>query len=88
LTTGPYEVRLHREAARAYRRLHDPLRARIGAAIDGLADEPRPPGATKLAGQDDYRIRVSDYRIVYAVDDRKRLVLIAGIAHRRDVYRR
>jgi len=64
------------------------LRSRIASAIDNLADEPRPPGATKLAGRGDYRIRVGDYRIVYAVDDEERLVLIARIAHRRDVYRR
>jgi mRNA interferase RelE/StbE len=42
----------------------------------------------RLAGRDDYRVRVGDYRIVYAVDDRERLVLIARIAHRREVYRR
>jgi mRNA interferase RelE/StbE len=57
-------------------------------AIDGLATNPRPPGAAKLAGRDDFRIRVGDYRIVYAVDDRERLVIVARIAHRRDVYRR
>jgi mRNA interferase RelE/StbE len=53
-----------------------------------LADDPRPPGAVKLAGRDDYRIRVGDYRIVYAVDDEEGLVIVARIAHRRDVYRR
>jgi len=79
---------LHREAARAYRRLHDPLRARITAAIDSLADDRRPTGTVRLAGRDDYRIRVGDYRIVYAVDDESRVVIIARIAHRRDVYRR
>jgi mRNA interferase RelE/StbE len=41
----------------------------------------------KLAGRDDFRIRVGDYRIVYAVDEGEELVLIARIAHRRDVYR-
>jgi mRNA interferase RelE/StbE len=41
----------------------------------------------KLAGRDDFRVRVGDYRIVYAVDDAKDLVVIARIAHRRDVYR-
>ncbi len=41
----------------------------------------------KLAGRDDYRLRVGDYRIVYAVDDAEDLVLIARIAHRRDIYR-
>ena len=42
----------------------------------------------KLAGRDDFRIRVGDYRIVYAVDDRNRQVIVARIAHRREVYRR
>lgn len=64
------------------------MRERIGAAIDALAVEPRPPGVVRLAGRDDFRIRVGDYRIVYAVDDAALLVLVARIAHRRDVYRR
>ncbi len=78
---------MHRDAVRAYRRLHGPLRDRIRAAVDGLAGEPRPAGAVKLAGRDDFRIRVGDYRIVYAIDDRDRVVLVARIAHRREVYR-
>jgi mRNA interferase RelE/StbE len=78
---------MHRDAVRAYRRLHGPLRDRIRAAIDSLATEPRPIGAVKLAGRDDFRIRVGDYRVVYAINDRDRLVLVARIAHRREVYR-
>jgi len=60
---------------------------RIAAAIDGLAINPRPTGSVKLAGRDDFRLRVGDYRIVYPVDDAEDLVIIARIAHRRDVYR-
>lgn len=71
-----------------YRRLQGPMRERIGAAIEALAVDPRPPGVVRLAGRDDFRIRVGDYRIVYAVDDPGRVVLVARIAHRRDVYRR
>ncbi len=83
-----YDVRLHPEAVRAFRRLRGRIRERIESAIDGLAAEPRPQGAVKLAGRDDFRIRVGDYRIVYAVEDTARLVLVARIAHRREVYRR
>jgi mRNA interferase RelE/StbE len=68
--------------------LHGSLRNRIRAAIDALADEPRPRGAVKLAGRDDYRIRVGEYRVIYAVDDDDSLVIVARIAHRREVYRR
>ena len=60
----------------------------VQLAIDALAANPRPVGCVKLAGRDDYRIRVGDYRVVYAVDDDERLVLVARIAHRREVYRR
>lgn len=86
--TRRYEIRLHPDAVRAYRRLHEPIRGRIARAIDGLSDDPRPIGATKLAGRDDFRIRVGDFRIVYAVEEAQRVVLVGRIAHRRDVYRR
>src|SRR4030065_294432 len=46
------------------------------------AADPRPGGAESLAGRDDCRVRVVDYRTVYAVDDGERLVLVARIAHR------
>jgi mRNA interferase RelE/StbE len=64
------------------------VRDRIHAVIDGLATEPRPVGVVKLAGRADYRVRVGEYRVVYAVDDAERLVIVARIGHRREVYRR
>ena len=85
---GNDEVRLHRDAERAYRRLQGSFGERIRDAIDALAADPCPSGALKLAGRDDYRVRIGDYRIVYAVDDEERLVIVARIAHRREVYRR
>lgn len=72
---------------RAYRRLHGAIKSRITAAIDGLSIDPRPAGTVKLAGSDDFRIRVGDYRIVYAVDDSRRIVIVARVAHRSEVYR-
>lgn len=82
-----YEVRLQPAAIREYRRVQGSLRDRLRSAIDALAVNPRPPEVVKLAGRDDYRVRVGDYRIVYAIDDAERLILVARIAHRREVYR-
>ena len=85
---GGYEIRLVPAAAREFRRLQGSVRDRLQLAIDSLATKPRPVGCAKLAGRDGYRIRVGDYRVVYAVDDTERLVIVARIAHRREVYRR
>jgi mRNA interferase RelE/StbE len=59
----------------------------VNDAIDRLTVDPRHQGSTKLAGRDDYRVRVGDWRIVYEVDDQRRRVVIIRVAHRSDVYR-
>ena len=60
---------------------------RVARKIADLAKAPRPTGCVKLSGRDQYRFRQGDYRIVYAVDDRRQLVEVVKIGHRRDVYR-
>ena len=65
------------------------LYSRLRSAIDDLAQNARPPGCVKLAGEPDlYRVRVGDYRIIYQVNDPKLTVLVLSIAHRREIYRR
>ncbi len=60
---------------------------RIVEAIRPLADDPRPQGVQKLSGQERYRIRQGDYRIVFSIQDREHTVWIIKVAHRREVYR-
>ena len=55
--------------------------------LQRLASEPRPPGTEKLFGQEKYRLRQGDYRVVYSVDDDESKVVIVKIGHRRDFYR-
>ncbi len=63
-------------------------RQRIVASILALADEPRPMGSEKLAGQTDrYRIRIGRYRVVYSIADDDLVVLVVRVADRKDVYR-
>ena len=55
--------------------------------IERLATSPRPPGRKKLHGGDkQWRIRVGDYRVVYEIDDKLKIVDVTRIAHRREVY--
>jgi mRNA interferase RelE/StbE len=82
-----YEVLLGPSAQRDFKKLPPDTRDRIRAAMTVLAKTPR-RGAQRLAGEDSYRVRVGDYRIVYRIDDAAREVLVARIKHRREVYRR
>jgi mRNA interferase RelE/StbE len=83
-----YRIELTSRAARQFAELEAPLQKRIGARIDALAKDPRPPSSRKLVGSDDlYRIRVGDYRVIYRIEDRVVLITVIRIGHRRDVYR-
>ncbi|MBI5211697.1 MAG: type II toxin-antitoxin system RelE/ParE family toxin [Elusimicrobia bacterium] len=84
----PYRIEFVPSAARAFTKLEQSVRERIIPRIDALAVDPRPHGAEKLSGVENrYRLRVGDYRVIYAIEDGLRLVIIAVIAHRREVYR-
>ncbi|TQM14724.1 type II toxin-antitoxin system RelE family toxin [Pseudonocardia kunmingensis] len=83
-----YSVTLAPSAARQLRKFDAQARRRIQAAIELLADEPRPPAATRLVGgRGEWRVRTGDYRIVYEIKDGELLVLVLAIGHRRDIYR-
>jgi mRNA interferase RelE/StbE len=61
---------------------------RIDQAIRALQENPRPPGARKLAAGDEaWRLRVGDYRILYVIDDPRAVVTIGRVLHRSDAYR-
>jgi mRNA interferase RelE/StbE len=84
-----YRVEVAPHAERQLRRLSKSVQARLTTRMKALADEPRPPGVEKLAGEENlYRVRVGDYRIIYAIEDEVLLVLVVTVGHRREVYRR
>jgi mRNA interferase RelE/StbE len=77
-------------AASAKKELRDLPTETIGRLlprIRELAENPRPVGCKKLQGyKDRWRIRVGDYRVVYTIEDGRKIVDITRIAHRREVY--
>lgn len=61
---------------------------RIVAKLANLAADPRPPRSEQLSGSPPFRrVRVGDYRVIYAVDDAARTVIVARVRHRKDAYR-
>lgn len=53
-----------------------------------LAENPRPFGCQKLSGQEKYRIRQGNYRIIYTIEDDRLIVVLVSVGNRKDVYDR
>lgn len=83
-----YAIDIRPRARRSLRQLDPPVRKAVAQDIDSLAADPRPPGVLPLAGHRPYlRVRSGDYRVIYSVDDRARIITVAAVGHRREVYR-
>lgn len=83
-----YEITLARSARKQLQGLDRAVAIRVIARIESLAESPRPVGCVKLeTGNRFWRIRVGDYRVIYAIDDERRLIDVSAVRHRRDAYR-
>ena len=68
--------------------LPNDIKARVCSKLSQLSDNPRPDGVTKLKGyENEYRIRIGDYRVRYEILNKDKTVLLLQCKHRREVYR-
>ncbi len=84
---GSYKLLIKPSAAKEIQALPAGDQRRVVAKIRGLADNPRPSGTERLSGDEKYRVRQGDYRVLYSVDDAAQTLVIVKVGHRRDVYR-
>lgn len=83
-----YNVDFVKSAVKELNKLSREIQQRITKEIDGLETEPRPFRVKKLSATENiYRIRSGNYRIVYEIYDKDKLVLITRIRHRSEVYK-
>jgi mRNA interferase RelE/StbE len=82
-----YKVYFRESVEKDFRTIPKADARKIMRRIESLASDPRPPGCSKLSGQERYRVRHGQYRIVYSIQDRDLTVWIVKVGHRRDVYR-
>ena len=83
-----YKIEFSRAAEDQFSKLPQKESKKIAKRIDKLASDPFPPKCEKLEGEDGiYRVRQGDYRILYSVFEKKLIVLVLKIGHRREIYR-
>jgi mRNA interferase RelE/StbE len=82
-----YRVEIRKQASKELSRIGLEDRRRIGRAIEGLAEDPRPAGCRKLRDREGWRIRVGDYRVLYQIEEGRLVVVVVRVGHRKDVYR-
>ena len=83
-----YEIEISRTAEKQLRKLPRADQVRVVRTMQALADDPFPRGARKLSGYDDvFRVRTGRYRILYSVSERRLVIVVLKVGHRRDVYR-
>ena len=83
-----YEVLVERAVERDLKRLPHQEFIKIVGAMKRLAENPRPSGSRKLVGGErDWRLRVGDYRVLYEINDTKKVVRVLHVKHRREAYR-
>ena len=82
-----YQLTIARSASKELENLPGSAIERVRTKIRGLATEPRPHGSKKLKGsRNSWRIRIGDWRVLYQIDDEKKIVDISAIRHRSDAY--
>lgn len=84
--TAMYTVEIHPYAEKQFHKLPRNAQEALEVAILKLEKDPRPAGCKKLKNREGYRIRIGDYRVIYEVYDRRLLVRVIKIGHRRDIY--
>ena len=82
-----YNILIERYAQKQIMKLDKKIIPVLKVAISNLANNPRPHGYIKLKGEDAYRIRVGDYRIIYEINDDIILVTVVSVGHRKEIYK-
>ncbi|NCQ98050.1 MAG: type II toxin-antitoxin system RelE/ParE family toxin [Microcystis aeruginosa L211-101] len=83
-----YSIKISKSVQKQIDDLPNAMKGRILEKIKGLEIEPCPSGIVKLKNSEqEHRLRIGDYRVLYEIDDAKQTILILQCKHRREVYR-
>jgi mRNA interferase RelE/StbE len=82
-----YQLTISRQASKEFEALPAEVIERVRLKIRALATTPRPTGSKKLRDtKRTWRIRIGDWRVLYEIDDARKVVDVAAIRHRSQAY--
>lgn len=81
-----YKIEIKASAQKELRNLPNKELKKIIEKIGSLSTNPRPSGCKKLSGDEKYRIRIGNYRVLYRIEDEILVIFIVKVGHRKDVY--
>ncbi|MCP4671879.1 MAG: type II toxin-antitoxin system RelE/ParE family toxin [Desulfobacula sp.] len=82
-----YEIFFRESVYKDFRKIPKKDLKKILSKIHNLSSNPRPPGSEKLTGQETFRIRQGNYRILYSIQDNHLTIWVVKVGHRKDIYR-
>lgn len=82
-----YKIQIKPSAFKELKKIPKKDLQKITKKILSLSVNPRPAGCEKLSGQEKYRLRQGNYRIVYSIEDDMLIVTIVKIGHRKEIYK-
>jgi mRNA interferase RelE/StbE len=83
-----YRVEVKERAIKELAKLKGDIGIKVLNSLESLASNPRPVQSQKLTDTaNSFRLRVGDYRVLYQIDDKGKIITVFKVAHRREAYR-
>lgn len=82
-----YEIELAERVADEIRKMPKELAARILKKVKDLEVIPYHL-SEKLKGDESWRLRVGDYRIIFDIDEKEKKIYITDVGHRKNIYKK
>lgn len=82
-----YAVEFKKSARKEINKLSPEVAKPILKAIYKLANNPHPPQSRKMVAGETWRLRIGNYRVIYAIHDKHLVVEVIRVGHRQSIYR-
>ncbi|MBS3126012.1 type II toxin-antitoxin system RelE/ParE family toxin [Candidatus Woesearchaeota archaeon] len=82
-----YQIFFSDRAEKQLKKLEKTLQQRILAGLERIRVRPE-IHVTRLVGEQGYKLRAGDYRIIMDIDRGKLIILVIKVGHRKDIYKK